>query len=215
MHKHVSITIDNTILDPQPTLKYLGVHFTKKLKHFPHVDQIIRKVNGVYFSLRHVLRKIDGLSIRVKMLCYKQLIRPIIFYGFPSWSDISSHQMERLRKIERVCLRACTNTRRARGDYMYLDSSELLRRANINRIDKDLVEQALKFFAKPYDDCPLFQASLVHDLDHINDPRTVYKPPWNLSYLNNTNRLYTNNLLLHYNRHSNPANPNTVYITKQ
>lgn len=149
------------------------------------------------------------------MICYKQLIRPIIFYGFPSWSDISSHQMERLRRIERVCLRTCTNSRRKRNDFIYINNSELLRRADIKRIDKELVTQTVNFFDKPCEDCPLFQASLAHEPTHLDDQRTFYKPPWNLSYLNITNRLYSNNLLLLYHRPSNPANPNTVYNTNQ
>lgn len=215
MHKYIRITINNTIITPQKSLKYLGVHFTKNLTHIRHVDHIIKKVNSAYFSLRPVLKSVDGLNKKLKMICYKQLIRPIIFYGFPSWSDISSHQMERLRQIERVCLRACTNSRRTRGDYYYINNSELLYRASINRIDKDLVEQALKFFAKPHEDCPTFQASLVHDPDYLDDQRTHYKPPSNLSYLNTTNRLYTNNLLLFYHRPFDPENTNTVYNTNQ
>lgn len=215
MHKYVTITIDNTTLVPQRTLKYLGVHFSQNLTHIRHVDHVIRKVNNTYFSLRPVLQKIDGLSKHLKMICYKQLIRPIIFYGFPSWSDISSHQMERLRRIERVCLRTCTNSRRKRNDFIYINNSELLRRADIKRIDKELVTQTVNFFDKPCEDCPLFQASLAHEPAHLDDQRTFYKPPWNLSYLNITNRLYSNNLLLLYHRPSNPANPNTVYNTNQ
>lgn len=35
------------------------------------------------------------------MLMYKQLIRPLMLYACPAWMQISSNQMERLRRMER------------------------------------------------------------------------------------------------------------------
>lgn len=214
LHDKIIIKISNTSLIPQRTFKYLGVWFSKNLTHVRHIDHIIRKINTTYSLLKPLLKKTNGLNKSVKLLLYKQLIRPIIGYGFPSWSDISSHQMERLRSIERVCLRACTNTyRKPNGNY--ISNSKLIKNADIERIDKILVEQAIKFFNKNYEHCQIIQRCFDHDADFISDPRTYYKPPWYIEHLNNTNNLFSDGRLLHYHKRIDRSNLNTVYNTEQ
>lgn len=80
---------------------YLGVTFSQNLRNVQHIDSIIRKVRATIACLRPLLRNQRGLSSRVKLICYKQLIRSQMCYGFVSWSDISSAQMERLRLPQR------------------------------------------------------------------------------------------------------------------
>lgn len=215
LHRFVNIIVNNTPIIQQKTIKYLGVTFSQNLTHIRHIDNIINKVTNTYFSLKPLLIKLQGLSTRVKMLCYKQLIRPQICYGFPSWSDISSHQMERLRQSERICLRACTNTRRI-GTYKYINNSALYSKANINRIDKQLAKQALTFFNSSHTDCRILRNCVDFDPDLMNDVRTYYKPPWYLMHLNNRNELFTGTSLLHYHKRTIRTNdPGLVYNTNQ
>lgn len=213
-HKHVAIQISGQALTPQNAIKYLGVTLQKNFKHVQHINNILRNVNKCFFGLRPVLQKITGLNVAVKMLCYKQLIRPIITYGFPCWSDISSSQMERLRKVERVCIRACTNTRR-RGTYRHINNTRLYRRADIDRIDIALVEQACKFFDKDFPDCNLIQH--CRHLDPVDLVQShTFKPPWYIVHLKNIDMLYENNNLVHYHRrHNTNIRNNLVYNTHQ
>lgn len=150
------------------------------------------------------------------MLCYKQLLRPIIQYGFPCWSDISSHQMERVRRLERACLRVCTNTRRA-ADGKYSSNARLYQKAGISRIDRTLVNQAIKFLEKPHDDCDAIRRCLTLNDDALADRRiTRHKPPWYIMHLKHTNQLLTaDDKLLQYHKPANATRPNLVYNTNQ
>lgn len=214
-HRDVAIDINGTVLIPQTSIKYLGVVFNKNISHTRHVDHILSKVNKAYMSLRPTLARLNGLNPKLKVLCYKQLIRPIITYGFPAWSNISSHQMERIRKVERTILRSCTNTRR-RADKKYVNNSILYEKADIKRIDATMVNQAITFFTKPYADCQDFQRCRTYDETQPIDPRMVYKPPWNLNHLNNNELLFINNkLLLYHARSFINNNQSLVYNTNQ
>lgn len=214
LHNNITVQINSTPITPQRTLKYLGVIFSKNLQSVQHVNNIIRKVNATIACLRPLLRKHDGLSNRVKILCYKQLIRSQICYGFPCWSDVSSAQMERIRRIERACIRTCTNTWRDENR-MYINNAKLLQKAEIERIDRVLVEQALKFFNSPNEDCQNMQRCLQVYPDDMNTSTIPYKPPWHLKHLDNNNALYNNGKLLYYHRAYNQRNPNLVYNTQQ
>ena len=60
---------------------------------------------------RICLRSLKKLEIDKKHRThlYKQLIRPIISYGFPIWATITKSKYENMAKFERRILRAITN----------------------------------------------------------------------------------------------------------
>lgn len=123
--------------------------------------------------------------------------------------------MERLRVIERSCLRACTDSYR-RNTYKHIKNAILYEKANIDRIDRELVNQTLKFFDKPYEDCQLIQSCLSMNADHLDDVRTIYKPPWYIKHLNNQNMLFfEDKLLLYHRRAIATQQQGTVYNTDQ
>lgn len=213
-HNHVAININGTALLPQRSIKYLGVWFSKNLSNIRHVTHITKKVNSAYHGLRNILQRTHGLDPRIKVLCYKQLIRPIMLYGFSCWSSLTSHQMERLRKLERVCLRSCTRSRQ-RNHFKYINNSELYKKTGIERIDRVLVKQTVKFFDKPHENCELFKDCLMVDNDY--EARYDYTPPWHIMHLNNTNELFVDDMLMLYHRRFNTTTQavGPVYNTNQ
>lgn len=213
-HNHVAININGTALVPQRSIKYLGVWFSQNLTNIRHVTHIIKKVNNAYYGLRNILNRTHGLDPRIKVLCYKQLIRPIILYGFCCWSSLSSHQMERLRKLERVCLRSCTRHRQ-QNHFKYINNTELYNKTGVERIDRVLVKQTIKFFDKSHEHCELFKDCLM--LDDNYDARIDYTPPWHIMHLSNTNALFLDDVLLHYHRRFNNTTQavGPVYNTNQ
>lgn len=212
-HNNVTIKISEQTLVPQTTLKYLGVTFSKNLRNVRHIDHIIKKVRATTSCLRPLLCRKRGLSTKIKLLCYKQLIRSQICHGFPSWSDISSAQMERLRQIERACIRSYTNTWRG-VDHKYISNAILMQNANIPRIDRFLVNQALKHLEKHHDN-PNMQRCLRIYPANADTTDMPYKPPWHLEHLNSNNQLYTDGKLLYYHRPYYTQSNNLVYNTAQ
>lgn len=173
-------------------IKYLGVIYTQNPNFIQHVNHALKKANHAYHSIRPILCKMRGLSQNIKLLCYKQLIRPVIAYAFPVWSGISAHQMERIRMFERKCIRSCITFRRKPDSYEYINNTDLYSQGNVERIDRFMLQLALKSFKNwPTDE--LFQDSIQHDENYLDDPRNKLKPPWYIQHLADHNRLFDDN----------------------
>lgn len=176
------------------------------------MNYIISKASRTLYAIRPILKRVSGLDIKIKLLCYKQLIRPVIAYGFAAWSQISSHQMERLRVLERKCLRLCINFVKARQSFRYISNAKLYEEANIERIDSHMCKQALRVFEK-WPDSNYFESCINHDIIQLDDAHTPYKPPWYIQHLDNTNRLFVDNTPVFFHRRyrTSNGNLNTVY----
>lgn len=218
LYKSLCLQICNTQLLPQSTIKYLGVTLQSNAFHTRHVDQIIRKTNAASYAILPILKKVNGLRKEVKLLCYKQLIRPIIAYAFPCWSNITSHQMERLRMIERRTIRRCINYKREIGAD-HIANKKLYQAANIERIDKFLTQQGLRFFERASFEIesPILMSLQNEFPTEAFDAIKKYKPPDMLARLHAEGRLYTGEQLLYYHRRFNPTEGNNdlVYNTGQ
>lgn len=147
-------------------------------------------------------------------------MRPILTYGFVSWSNISASQMERIRKAERTCIRTCINARRqfVNGSWILTSNRRLYLDSKIPRIDRVLVDRAIKYLTKSFAECPTLERCLTYtntDTD-IFFTSLEYKPPFYLAHLHDNNTLYTNELLLTYHqRKYNSTNTGLVYNTSQ
>ncbi|OXU22510.1 hypothetical protein TSAR_012087 [Trichomalopsis sarcophagae] len=93
-------------------VRYLGVNIDDKLNYKQHVEIQLSKAKNAFWKVKTLLYS-KHLKSRVKILCYQALIRPIITYGCPIWYNISASLMEKIRVLERKCIRACLNTYRS------------------------------------------------------------------------------------------------------
>lgn len=212
--KNIRLLINGHPIPLQASIKYLGIIFNHKFSFVQQITYITEKAHRTLGSLRGVLKRTSRLSIKIKLLCYKQLLRPIISYGFLSWCHISSAQMERLRCLERKLLRMCVNYRRSPGDFRYISNSALYRLASINRLDTHLLDSGLKYL-QSWPDCDILQQCVIEDGPYMDDLQHPYKPAWYLKYLNDTGQIYNGNVPIYYHRRfkTNPHRDNIVYST--
>lgn len=195
LHRCIDIKIRNQSIPLSPAVKYLGVTFGNNGLHNRHVDALLVKAGGALHAIGPIMRTRDGLNTKVRLLCYKQLIRPILAYGFCAWSSISSAQMEKIRVFERKCLRTCIGYRRPIGDYKYMSNKQLYEKANVERIDRYLVKLTLSFLERPT--TLEFLPHIQINEEHLNEE---FKPPWTLQLLHEMNRLHQDGKLIYYNR---------------
>lgn len=200
-HMNVKILVNGQPVKLQKSLKYLGVIFSQRPTFSAHVTEALAKSRRAYHSIKGVLKRTSKLDIKIKLLCYKQLIRPILSFGFPAWAGISSSQMERLRRFERKCIRACINYRRPFNTYRMISNEELYRQSETKRIDCFMLDSAIKLFGKwP----PLESLADCIDLDpdQLDDAHHIYKPPWFIQHLHDTGRLYDDSApTIYHTRH--------------
>ena len=214
--KNFQLKINNKIIKPSNNFKYLGLIITNRLSFIPHIDNIIKRATLTLLSLRPLITP-NGVDKKIKILCYKQLIRPILCYGFPIWFDISSHQMERLRVFERKCIRACINYKRQTDTNYHISNDILYDESSIARIDRFLVTSAIKYLKlttshqntiiKKYGSFPI---------QHSLEDSFKFKPPHTLLHLYQSNKLYDKeNKLIYYHRPYNIYRKDQIYNTNQ
>lgn len=105
------------------------------------VNVHLEKAKKAYFSLKNLFHS-RVLNRKVKILCYVLFIRPILTYGCQVWFNISASTIEKLRKFERNCLRACLNMYKSpHSNYeRYYSNEDPYKVANINRIDNFILK---------------------------------------------------------------------------
>ncbi|KYN16194.1 hypothetical protein ALC57_11547 [Trachymyrmex cornetzi] len=151
------------------------------------------------------------LHPEVKLICYLLLIRPIITYGCPIWYNISASLMEKIRSLERKCLRACPNLNRsAESDYMkYVSNKALYDTANIPHINNFIIGITRDHFlyaSKIYQNSLVFSALYPNPMYFKKTFSSGFIPPEAFPYLDHKGYIQDLNyvpIIYHFPRHSN------------
>lgn len=168
-NENVKISLGGQYIMAKNQIKYLGVVLDRKGSIVHHVKEILKKAQGAFILLKGVFGR-KTLSTRVKEICFKQLIRPILSYGFIAWCSISAHQMSLLRSFERKVLYKCLPASEAyyfdnSNDCHKLISKKALFKKfpKFQRFDTMLNGTAVRFMDK-------LEFSPVNFLKDISDP---------------------------------------------
>lgn len=148
--KNIKITINGNLIPHSNNVRLLGVQFQTNNRFTRHVNIRIQKAKGARFHTAKLLRN-KFIPISIKCSIYKQFLRPILTYASPVWCrppSISSHQMERLRKFERDCLRSAANIKRPRGSFKHINIKAIYSQTNCMRIDRFIAKNHVNFFQR-------------------------------------------------------------------
>lgn len=208
-------TINRTIIKKSSEVKYLGVILSQDFQFTKHVKHILGKINAALAMLNTLFTNkfVDKV---VKLIMYKQLIRPLIMYASPCWLSpnvVSSYQVEQIRMKERQILRNCCSLFREPNGMKYINSKILYNEARVNRIDRELIKMNMKFIEKSKN----HSKQIVRDLfaENNQNPDIVkYKPIDYFNTLKSANRLHENELLLIFNKKKFRPNE-SIYVQAQ
>lgn len=209
--KDLTIKINNTTLPNKKNMKYLGVILSHNFKHYEHIRNIIKKTTRAFHAVKGIMYNRQGLSIKTKSIIYKQLLRPILSYAFPIWSDISSAQMEKLRLLERKYLRIITGIRRKPNSRHFHNNNTLYQKSNVERIDRYLTKLAESFHKK----LPFIPNNLItQKLQSQTNQPMKFNSPLHFGHLLRTGNMYDcRGNLIHY--HQRYRGQGLVYNVKQ
>lgn len=146
-----SLRIANGTIENGNTLQYLGIIFQEDMSYTRHVDNALKKGRAAFHALYKAMAGRNGLDPSIKLTIYKQIVRPTVAYAFTVWFMISSHQMERIRVMERKILSFCLGFRRRmmpNGTYVRPSNRSIYDGSSIKRIDSFMVDTALAQLAK-------------------------------------------------------------------
>lgn len=214
---NLKISFDGHLIQNDTNMKYLGVILNNKLSVIPHVKRIRFIFNAAFFSLRNIFGN-SKISTETKVLAYKQLLRPLLIFGFVGWCHISANQMRIIRTMERKVLYKCLprNVAYIKVDnhWKLIPKLSLFRELpEVKRLDEILVSTFIKFFAglEFSDLLELVNLTSVNFLNEKYD-RNIDKykfkcfPPSLLYHCYLQNFLHNNNVLTFYNRRFNAIN---------
>lgn len=214
-NNNIKVKFNNNLIKFSNRMKYLGINFSQDAQFNKHVQETIIKATTALSSISRIIKPTKSIQSRIKIIVYKQIIRPIITYGFPIWFNISSKQMEKLRTFERKCLRYCINFRRHPGNnYKYISNKTLYEKCKINRIDQKLVTAAIKYLdTLQLNDNPIIE-HYNRKLTDTGENIGKYKAPHTIKWLQGRNMLYNNEGKLVY-YHQSLINDGHVYNINQ
>jgi hypothetical protein len=90
-------------------VRYLGVTLDTQLTWSAHVNQVGKKAAQRLGVLSPLLNRRSGLSVKIDVLLYKQLIRPMMDYACPIWRSAARSHVRKLQVLHSKCLRIATN----------------------------------------------------------------------------------------------------------
>jgi hypothetical protein len=123
----------NQVIKNVKMITYLGVDFEEAFKFNSHVKKILMKAKKAAVAYSTVLSQRCKLKNTIKVILYKQIIRPILTYGHAAWANVSQNPLENIKIFERRQLRYATGKFRKHGFYYY-PNEELYRFAKIEDI---------------------------------------------------------------------------------
>ena len=92
-----------------PHIRCLGLELDSKLLFTKHLNTVTHKATGVLLALFPLLARDSTLSSHNKLTLYKLLIRPILTYAVPVWSNTSNTNYRHLQTLPSKCLRVIGN----------------------------------------------------------------------------------------------------------
>ncbi|KAL4136298.1 hypothetical protein QTP88_007846 [Uroleucon formosanum] len=102
------IKLNNSIIQTQNSIKYLGLHLDKRLTWATHIKNKRSSLNLKLHNFRQLLR--SNLSLNNKLLIYKQIIRPAMTYGIQIWGTSKNSNINKFQAFQSISLRLLTNS---------------------------------------------------------------------------------------------------------
>lgn len=88
---------------------YLGVDLNRKLNFQPHIDKVVAKARKMVCTLYCLLKKNNSVSVESKIAIYRSIIRPIMTYACPIFSNCPKTHFRKLQIQQNKCLRMALN----------------------------------------------------------------------------------------------------------
>ena len=192
-YKTFNIKINNITIPHQKTVKYLGLNLDERMLLNKHLDIQLDKARKSFLIHSRIFYS-KYLNNRIKIICYMLLVRPILTYGCPIWYNVGPHVMEKIRKFERKCIRACTGVyRNERTNYKWFENSKkLYDAAKIPRIDSHIIKLIRDYFAnipKIRNNDLISGAIYPNDEYYKNAILSGHLPPEAFMFLDKTGRI--------------------------
>ena len=104
-----SVSINQTVIPRGTTVRYLGLHFDRKLTWKEHIITKRKQLDHKTGEIKWLIGKHSPLSLENKLLIYKTILKPILTYGIVLWGCASKSNIAIMQRYQSKILRTITN----------------------------------------------------------------------------------------------------------
>jgi hypothetical protein len=101
--------INQTVIPQVETVKYLGIHFDRRLTWKIHVSTKRKQLDHKTQEIKWLIGRHSPLSLENKILIYKTVLKPVWTYGFELWGCASHSNIEIIQRYQSKLLLTITN----------------------------------------------------------------------------------------------------------
>lgn len=101
--------LDGKTFEWKDCVTYLGVDLNRKLNFQPHIDKVIAKARRMVGVLYCLLKRNNSVTTNSKIALYRSVIRPIMTYACPIFSNCPKTHFNKLQIQQNKCLRMALN----------------------------------------------------------------------------------------------------------
>lgn len=103
------LTHQNQQMELQNEVKYLGLTLGTKLNFKSHIEKTKPKATIYMRALYPMLNRKSKLSHKNKNITHKTIIRPVITYAAPEWTQAAKTNIQKLQVIQNKALKIINN----------------------------------------------------------------------------------------------------------
>ena len=164
-------TINNEIIVPKRTAKYLGVILDDNLSFTAHIKAIKEKAQKIKGMLHHLMCRNTALTSKNKILLYQTIIKPVMLYATPILSNTCKSNIKKIQIIQNKILRAATNS-----DYR-IRNCDIQKLTNIKDIHEEIYDRTYDFYKEQTKNLPI-----LNNIGKITSQNTHFKLKYKLPH---------------------------------
>jgi hypothetical protein len=103
------VYVNQSIIPQTETVKYLGLHFDKRLTWREHITKTRKHLDLKTRELIWLIGKRSPLSLTNKILIYKTVLKPIWTYGLALWGCTAASNLAVIQRYQAKTLRQITD----------------------------------------------------------------------------------------------------------
>lgn len=169
--KHVTFTlrkeecppihINNSIIPKSNVVKYLGMHFDKRLTWKDHIKAKRDHLNIKTLKMNWLLGPRSQLSIENKLKLYKVILKPVWTYGIQLWGTSSNSNVEILQRYQSKTLRRIINAP------WYVSNNQIHRDLKIPKIKDEINRFSSKYLTRLSNHSNILAITLLDETENI------------------------------------------------
>ncbi len=135
--------MNNNIIPWTPhnnAVKYLGLHMDTTLNWKIHIDTKVQQAKAKLIQLKPLLNH-RKLSLSNSIILYKTIIRPLLLYACPIWTNAAKYNINKIQIIQNKFLRTITQAP------WFISNKQLHHEFNLNPIAHHIAFLANNFYS--------------------------------------------------------------------